>query len=108
MTEDQEIDTASLRQDVLNTLQECHRDPALAGFRRALSHDVIKDLAGAIADRLAPRIGGRYIPKRADRAARDLAVWDAFNGRNHAQVMHDFNISRRLLYSILSRRPRQK
>ena len=33
----------------------------------------------------------------------DAAVWQAWNGRNGAQIMRDFAISRRLLYSILSR-----
>lgn len=59
-----------------------------------------------MARRLAPRIGGRYVPKRGDsdaRAKRDAAVWQAWNGRNGAQIMRDFAISRRLLYSILSR-----
>ena len=37
------------------------------------------------------------------RAKRDAAVWQAWNGRNGAQIMRDFAISRRLLYSILSR-----
>jgi Mor family transcriptional regulator len=33
-----------------------------------------------------------------------VAVWQAFTGRNHLEVMKKFEISRRLLYSILARR----
>jgi Mor family transcriptional regulator len=88
-------------------LVECHRDRPHDGiFRRDLSHQAIQQFAAELAARLAPRIGGRYIPKRTERdriAERDAAVMAAFNGINHRQVMRDFRISRRLLYAILAR-----
>lgn len=107
-------EAASLRQDVLITLVECHRDQALEGFREAVPPQVINALASAIAVRLGPRIGGRYVPKgpwRAgseDRAMRDAAVALAYNGDNREEVMRRFGISRRLLYSIVARDRRKK
>ena len=61
-------------------------------------------LAAELARDLAPRIGGRYLPKRdeAQRRKRNAAVVAAFTGRNHAEVMRQFQISRRLLFSILA------
>ena len=99
-------DAATLRDDVRGILLECHRDRALQALHGAATSDAIHQLADAVARRLAPRIGGRYVPKRGDsdaRARRDAAVWQVWNGRNGAQIMRDFAISRRLLYSILSR-----
>ena len=99
-------EAATLRDDVRGILLECHRDRALQALHGAATHDAIHQLADAVARRLAPRIGGRYVPKRGDsdaRARRDAAVWQVWNGRNGAQIMRDFAISRRLLYSILSR-----
>lgn len=105
-------EAASLRGDVLCILVECHRDRHLAVFRDGLNGDAIAALADVVARRLAPRIGGRYVPKGQyrsgwdERAARDAAVWTAWNGRNREEVMRRFGISRALLYSILARRPR--
>ena len=99
-------EAATLRDDVRCILLECHRDRALQALHGAATSDAIHQLADAVARRLAPRIGGRYVPKRGDsdaRARRDAAVWQVWNGRNGAQIMRDFAISRRLLYSILSR-----
>ena len=101
-------EAATLRDDVCCILLECHRDRAQhPALHSAATSDAIHQLADAVARRLAPRIGGRYVPKRGDsdaRAKRDAAVWQAWNGRNGAQIMRDFAISRRLLYSILSRK----
>ena len=100
-------EAATLRDDVRGILLECHRDRALQALHGAATHDAIHQLADAVARRLAPRIGGRYVPKRGDsdaRARRDAAVWQVWNGRNGAQIMRDFAISRRLLYSILARK----
>ena len=99
-------EAATLRDDVRCILAECSRDRGLAVFRDGVRGAEIEALAAEVARRLAPRIGGRYVPKRGDsdaRAKRDAAVWQAWNGRNGAQIMRDFAISRRLLYSILSR-----
>lgn len=96
----------TLRQDVLCILVECHRDRGLSVFREDVGREAIDALADAVARRLGPRIGGRYVPKRDERAARDAAVWAAFTGRNFEEVRRQFGISRRLLYSILARRRR--
>lgn len=95
---------ATLRHDVTCILIECHRDSGMHSiFHPLATSEQVERLAEMMALRLAPMIGGRYIPKRDERATRDLAVWKRFNGRNHSEVMREFSISRRLLYSILAR-----
>lgn len=97
----------SLCNDMTLIVMQCHRDRMGDGvFRSDVSHADLAALSALLARRLAPLIGGRYIPKRDTRAERDMAVWQAFTGRNHKEVMHEFGISRRLLYSILARRRR--
>lgn len=98
---------ASLSRDVSCILLQCHRDRLGDGvFMPGATHAALNELATHMARRLGPLIGGRYVPKRDVRAARDIEVWQAFNGRNHKEVMLQFSISRRLLYSILSRKRR--
>ncbi len=99
-------ESATLRYDVRCILVECSRDRGLAVFLDGVRGAEIEALAAEVARRLAPRIGGRYVPKRDARAQRDREVWQAFNGRNQAEVIARFGISKRLFYSILSRRPR--
>ena len=107
MSDDNQNDNVTLCHDMACILIECHRDRQGDGvFRSDASHADLTELAALLARRLAPRIGGRYIPKRDVRAERDAAVWLAFTGRNHKDVMREFDISRRLLYSILARRRR--
>lgn len=98
-----DADGATLHHDVRCVLLECSRDRGLAVFREGLQGPELEALAAEVARRLGPRIGGRYVPKRDDRAARDAAVCKAFNGRNRAEVMRQFQISRRLFYAIISR-----
>lgn len=104
----------SLRTDVYCILVECSRDRGLAALRDDATGKAIETLADELARRLAPRIGGRYVPKGMyrsgweQRVARDQAIWAKFNGRNHRELQVEFGISRRLLYSILSRRPRAR
>ena len=102
---------ATLRHDVTCILIECHRDSGLQSiFHPLATSEQVERLAEMMALRLGPLIGGRYVPKglhrsgSEERQKRDQAVWKRFNGRNHAEVMREFSISRRLLYSILARR----
>lgn len=94
----------SLRLDVECALREAHREqPEI--FGRPLTPQELRDVAVMVADKLRPRIGGRYVPKTADReerAVRNAAMLQAFNGNNREQVMREFNISRRLFYCILA------
>ena len=99
-------DSATLRHDVHCILVECHRDRGATALRHDATAEAIAALSDLVARRLGPRIGGRYVPKRDERAVRDAAVWQAFTGKNHAEVLRKFSISRRLLYSILARRGR--
>lgn len=107
LTTDLLDDSATLRHDMTCILLECHRDRNLhSPFRQEVDHTALTQFAALMARRLGPLIGGRYVPKVDERAARDVAVWAAFSGRNHLAVMHEFKISRRLLYSILARKRR--
>lgn len=100
-------DSATLRHDVHCILLECHRDRGLTALAANVPPEALGALADAVALRLAPRIGGRYVPKRGDsdaRAKRDAAVWQAIcNGRNEQKILKDFGISRRLYHTIKSR-----
>ncbi len=96
-------DVTSLSNDIAHVLVECRRGGLGGGaLRTDASNAELIDLAALMARRLAPLIGGRYIPKRDMRAERDDAVLKAFNGRNHKDLMREFGISRRLVYSILA------
>lgn len=100
-----------LRHDLRCILMEVSMDRGI--FSVAPNREHIEAMADTMARRLAPRLGGRYIPKaaypsRADRAARDAAICAAFNGRNHAQLMREFDVSRRLVYAILAAGKRQE
>lgn len=98
-------DVTSLGHDIARVLVECHRGGLGGGvFRTDVSHAELSALAAIMGRRLAPLIGGRYIPKREMRAERDDAVLKAFNGHNHKDLMREFGISRRLVYMILSRK----
>lgn len=100
-------EAVSLCHDVSSILIQCYRDSMGEGvFLPDTTQAALHDLATQVARRLGPLIGGRYVPKRDGRAARDAAVWAAFTGRNHQEVMREFVISRRLLYSILARKRR--
>lgn len=99
-------DAATLRQDLHCILIECHRDRGLTALRQDANAQALEALSVMLARRLGPRIGGRYVPKRDERASRDAAVWQAFRGNNHQAVMRDFQISRRLLYTIIARQRR--
>lgn len=97
----------SLCHDVTCVLIQCHRDRQGDGiFNERASAETLGQFAAVVARRLAPMIGGRYIPKRDARAERDAAVWKAFTGGNRDQIMRDFGISRALFYNIISRKPR--
>jgi len=100
----------SLQLDVAMVLVQCHRDRSGDGiFRPDVSQRRLEEFAAVVARSLAPRIGGRYVPKRTERdriAERDAAVMSAFDGRNHREIMRSFRISRRLLYAILARNRR--
>ena len=104
-------DGATLRHDVTCILIECHRDRGLHDvFHPMATRQEVERLAEMMALRLGLLIGGRYVPKgehrlgAEERRKRDHAVWQRFNGRNHAEVMREFGISRRLLYAILAKR----
>lgn len=100
-----ETESESLAHDVACVLISYTRDRPNGGLiGRLMPEAEARLLAAELARDLAPRIGGRYLPKRdeAQRRKRNAAVVAAFTGRNHAEVMRQFQISRRLLFSILA------
>lgn len=104
-----ETEGEALAHDVACVLLDYTRDRPDGGvIGRRLTEAQARVLAGDLARELALRIGGRYVPRmvrvdEARRRKRDAAVVAAFSGRNHAEVITQFKISRRLLYAILAR-----
>lgn len=98
-------DHPTLCADIAAVFTEALRDKTVAGFFRAdLTEQQRRHLVAWSSIRVAMRVGGRYIPKKADdRALRNAAVVQAFTGNNHADLMRDFRISRRLVYNIVAR-----
>ncbi len=98
--------TVTLKADVQCILLDCHRDRPWV-FAAGVTEDLLAGLADRVARELAPLIGGRYVPqnyvcKRTEREQRDAAVWAAFTGDNHDELMRRFRLSRRLVYAILA------
>ncbi len=106
-----ETESGALAHDVQCVLLNYTRDRPDGGLLgRRLTEKEAQALAAEIAPALSARIGGRYLPKRDEQAIqrRNAAVVQAFDGRNHAEVMRRFNISRRLFYNILADARRRK
>lgn len=61
----------------------------------------------ALADRLAAHWGGQLIniPKdyKFKLAARDLLIYEEFNGHNHAELARKWNMTSRGIYKIIER-----
>ena len=97
-------DSGSLSLDMECILLEYSRDrPGGGVLGRRLTDVEAQALASDLAQMLSPRIGGRYVPKRDQRAKRDAEVWADFRGNNYQEVMRKHNISRALLFNILAR-----
>ena len=100
--------TLTLRGDVECILLECHRDrPGI--FASSVTRELLAGLAGQMARGLGPLISGRYVTSRyarekVEKDERDAAVFRAFTGGNHAELMKRFVLSRRLVYSILAQK----
>lgn len=96
-----ETETTTLQQDLQAALREglAEQGPGAP----ELSAAQLQSLSTTMARLLARRIGGRYVAFVEDRARRDAAVLEAFNGRNRVEVMKRFGISRALFYNILAR-----
>lgn len=89
-------------------------DDTAANFRRKLTSAITRRLglneriAAPIADEVVEALremspgSHLYIPAR-DKTARNDAIRQRFNGRNHAEVCREFNISRRQVYNILKK-----
>lgn len=97
-------DITCLREDLLAATMASLRASARPIFDPRQEAAAINAFVAHLAQQLAPRIGGRYIPKSGQRALRDAAVRAMFNGRNLADVMRHFGLSKRHVYRILGER----
>lgn len=98
-----DIESASLQHDMACILLEYTRDRPDGGvIGRRLAEREAKALAAELAHRLAPRIGGRYLPKRDEKSKRNRAAMEMFDGQNRDAVMKAFGISKRVFYRILA------
>lgn len=89
--------------EVLRDLRDMVAD-ALQEF--GIAPDVAAHAAHVVAERMRKDWGGQrppYIPKaeEIELSARDLEIWQAFNGRNKHDVCRRFGISEQWLYKIL-------
>jgi Mor family transcriptional regulator len=84
--------------DFHNTLVRVIRDSL------GLPEKIAVPMADELAKGLKKNLGRLYIPVREIREARDVGVLRDFNGRNHDEIMRDYNICRATLYNILGRR----
>ncbi len=96
-----ETETTPLQQDLQDALR--HSLAEQGQDAPHISAEQLRAMSTSMARLLARRIGGRYVAFVEDRAQRDAAVLQAWNGRNRAEVMQRFGISRSLFYNILSR-----
>lgn len=71
------------------------------GYNERYASQIAEDILLGLRD----RYGGDelYIPKTANRLARDAAVLTAFDGRNRDEVCRTYGISRTTFYEILAR-----
>lgn len=103
--------TVTLKADVQCILLDCHRDRPWV-FAAGVTDELLEALAAHVASKLAPLIGGRYVPQnyareRMEREKRNAAVWEAFaSGDSYEQLQRRFKISRRLVYSIIAHKRR--
>lgn len=75
---------------------------------RRLTSEEARALAADLSPYMAALVSttSRVVRMSDVRVERDAAVWRAFRGANHADVMRQFAISRRVLQSILARKRR--
>lgn len=70
-----------------------------------IPEDKATGIANGLIKFLCQYSGGVYIPKsEIHKPARNRQIRAAFNGRNHAEVMARFRISRRTLYRVIGER----
>lgn len=93
-----ETETTPLQQDLQDALR--HSLAEQGQDAPHISAEQLRALSTSMARLLVRRIGGRYVAFVEDRARRDAAVLEAYNGRNREEVLARFGISRRLFYNI--------
>lgn len=72
-----------------------------------LDEQTASQIANELANRIAEHWGGSmfYVTKQNtwQYHERDLAIWQAFNGDNHFELVQKFNLSLPYIYEILAR-----
>ena len=87
---------AAIRKELVRVVREG------LGFSEAASVEV----AAHLAVNLRRQISAMRIPYAALKSARDRQVAAMFNGKNHDDVMGEYNISRATFYRIIRQRER--
>lgn len=102
----------TLERDVMAVLSAFHRQAGLTLFRDDVTPEQLAEACRVISADLHKAIGGRYVPKRDMRAEavaqRNAAIFAMFTGRNRAEVMRHFGISRRLFYLVIAQETRRR
>lgn len=73
-----------------------------------LDESEIKEAAEEMARLLALRIGGSYWPNEYKRQSRDAQAMALFNGKNKAEVMERFGMSKSNFYRVLEKHRKKK
>ncbi len=114
-TDEIEVAGQNMRSDVVMVLMEITRDQPDCGL--TVDHKRLDQIAALISKKLQPRIGGRYIPKaehrELERRARNARILEFFKGKprvakNYEECRQLFNVSRRLIASILAESNKRK
>lgn len=107
-TDDSENGTV-LRHELACILHNYTMDQPGGGLLgRRLTREEARALAADLSPYLSPiiRTTGRVVSVADVRKERDAAVWRMFRGNNHADVMRQFSVSKRVLQTILARKRR--
>lgn len=98
----QKIRRHELLQDMADTMAE-----TIAEFGITDDKELLEQIGAACADRISKRWGGTtfVFPKdhRFRLARRDRQIYSEFNGTNHMELAHRYNLSERHIYDIVKR-----
>lgn len=95
---------AALRHELLSDLEQ-----KATGFlrERGVAPEIAEHVAIHLANHLADHWGGQLVNIPKDHvykiASRDLDIYNAFDGRNHAALARQFGLSVRAIYDIVKK-----
>ena len=80
--------------------------------RRGVARDVAEQIAGEVTEYIRRHWGGQqiYVPKgtRYDLTARDVEIYEKFNGRNFAELCRDYHLTEVRLRAIIREMRRKR